>query len=322
MKKNDNNINWHLLAKDVSGELSKAEHEQLQDQLADNPNIEKQMRKLWGDAHYAQALQSIDTNGAWDKVKPQLSSKQPLFRRMTMVSAAAAVIVLLVGTFFFTLYNNRHTMSITTAQATQTITLPDGSKVDLNYGSTLTYPKKFKRTSRIVQLEGEAFFDVTPNPKQPFIIETKQLNIRVLGTSFNVKAYKGANNSEVSVASGTVRVDSRINDDNIILTAGDAVNYSNHSKILTKHKLKSDNYQAWKTQKLEFDNTTLHEVFRTIESSYHITIQLNDGIDADEKLFNGNFSQHSLEHVLQSVCTTFNLEYTKQNKVYYIHRMH
>lgn len=317
MKKENENISWELLAKDVSGELSAEEHLQLQKELAQNPDIEKQVQKLWGDAHYAQALKDIDTNGAWNNVRSQMHNNK--IRHIKWLGAIAAVLLIAMATsVFFGIFSQQQDITITTAQHTQQVILPDGTVVDLNFGSQLTYPESFNSDFRQVKLTGEAFFDVTRNEEQPFIIETEQLSIKVLGTSFNVKAYKNTSDSEVIVSSGKVRVDAKQADYNVVLNAGDAASYSSVSNKLATRKVFTPNYKAWKTKEIEFDNTPLLEVLKTIENSYHIKIELSEALDINNKEFNGTFSKYSLEHVLDAVCTSFNLKYNKQGDVYYI----
>ncbi len=317
MKKENENISWELLAKDVSGELKTAEHAQLQKELAKNPDIEKQVQKLWGDAHYAQALKDIDTNSAWDCVRSQMHQNK--IRSIKWLGAIAAVLVIAITTsVFFGIFTQQANITVSTAQNIEQVSLSDGTIVHLNHGSQLSYPEHFDTEFRQVRLTGEAFFDVTRNEKQPFIIETEQLSIKVLGTSFNVKAYKNTTDSEVIVSSGKVQVDAREAHYNVVLNAGDAASYSSVSNKLAKRKVFTPNYKAWKTKEIEFDNTSLSDVLSTIEDTYHIKIELSDSLQITDKVFNGTFSQYSLEHVLDAVCTSFNLKYQKQKDVYYI----
>ncbi|TRX66477.1 FecR family protein [Carboxylicivirga sp. M1479] len=318
MREEDKNISWSLLAKDLSGELSEEEHMKLQEELTENPDIEKQVKKLWGDVHYAQTLKSIDTSKAWKTVDNQITTKNNKFKLRLYTSVAASIIVIVASYLFLNIVSEYKQTTITTSQAIEQITLPDGTSVDLNFGSSITYPKNFSKEKRLVKLSGEAFFDVKRDESKPFVIETEDLNIQVLGTSFNVKAYSGSTKSEVVVASGKVRVDAKNNTENYVLEAGDAASYSSSSNTLAVHKVSSLNYKAWKTKEIEFNNTHLNEVIKTIEQTYHITIVLDKEVLTKEKQLNATFSQHSLDHVLESVCQTFNFSYSKDKGTYYI----
>ena len=90
-----------------------------------------------------------------------------------------------------------------------TITLPDGSKVILNAGTTITYPNAFVSKNREVEINGEAFFEVAHDAEHPFIVKANQINVEVLGTQFNVKAYEEDDWIEVSLSEGKVEVQSK-----------------------------------------------------------------------------------------------------------------
>ncbi len=317
MDKENKNISWSLLAKDVSGELSEQESKQLQLELESDPDVEKQVKKLWGDAGYAQELQSINTDNAWNNVNQSIS--QSIIQRFKwVVSAAAIIICLLASVVFLKLYTDSQLVTYATNASVEQITLPDGTSVGLNYGSTISYPKKFKGDTRQVKFSGEAFFDVVSDENMPFVIETDRISVQVLGTSFNVKDYAAAESSEVIVSTGKVRVDSKVTENNVILVAGDAVKHSTESGILEKRSVATNNYKAWMTMELEFDNSKLSDVFDTIEETYHIEIEVQDDVNADVEILNATFSQYSLEHVLESVCMTFNLKYIRNDNIYII----
>ncbi len=322
MKKENRHVSWSLLAKDVSGELSPREHEELQKELVKNPDIEKQVKELWGETYYAQEINMIDVDSAWINVKAKFSNTQTKYKIIRLYRYVAIVVMLmllLTSTFLLRNYfSEPAVIKICSTGTIKMIQLPDGTRVDLNVGSTLTYPEVFDGDSRIVSLAGEAFFDVVRNETKSFIIETEELNVEVLGTAFNVKAYAGATNSEVTVSTGKVNVGSKATSDNIILEAGDAVAYNKSIHSLKKIKVLTPNYKAWKTKEIEFKNTSLSDVFRTIEEVYHISIVIDRSLDIDDDVLNATFSHHSLNHVLESVCTSFNLKYQQVNNEYLI----
>lgn len=324
MKKDFENISWNLLAKDVSGELTPEEHLALQKELASNPDLENQLRKLWGDARYAQEVQSINTNDAWDSVMAQIAnnraSKKHTFQWKYL--AAASVAIVLAITLVFSLISDKKSFTkVASTNAVEQVILPDGTVVDLNVGSQLEFPKSFDGETRLVKLQGEAFFDVVRNEEKPFVIETDQLDVRVLGTSFNVKAYKDDVMSEVTVSSGMVRVDAKQGDQKIILEAGDAADFNASAKILEKRSVASTNYKSWKTLEIEFDDTPLNEIIDVIEQTYHVNIQVDASVLTSEKVLKATFSKYSLEHVLESVCSSFNLTYKVEGGVYIIENM-
>ena len=322
MKKENENISWDLWAKDVSGELSPEEYAILQKEMAANPDIEKQVRELWGEARYAQELKTIDADTAWKTVKTQLSGlpiQRKLFNYKTYGSIAALFAVILTSVFFIKTYLSEPTFTtIHTSEAIESVVLPDGTKVDVNHGSTLIYPDVFDGDTRQVKLVGEAFFDVVRNEDNPFVIETQDLSVRVLGTSFNVKAYANSESTEVTVSTGKVSVGTKTALQHVILEAGDAATYSKTGNFLEKTKVYTGNYKAWKTKEIEFNNTRLAKVFKTIEDVYHISIEVDSMVHIEEEVLDATFSHHTLEHVMRAVCTSFNLKYEEVDGKYFI----
>ncbi len=156
--------------------------------------------------------------------------------------------------------------------------LPDGTQAWLNSGSTLTYPRFFLGHSREVALSGEAFFKVRHDDKHPFIIHTDDIATRVLGTSFNVNAYRQYGHTVVTVATGRVQVSK----DNYVLstlTANQEITVDNQSgKFSLTKKVETATRLAWRSGRLVFDNTPLDEVLATLANHYSVsfdTLQVN-----------------------------------------------
>ena len=131
-----------------------------------------------------------------------------------VLKAAALVgITLLLSTLYWTRKESRElqalqSITVPTGQRVN-LTLPDGTSVWLNARTTLQYPLSFARNHRKVILNGEAYFEVTKNPKRPFVVETSRYNIEVLGTTFNVEAYAGVEEFETSLMRGKVRINNQ-----------------------------------------------------------------------------------------------------------------
>lgn len=136
-------------------------------------------------------------------------------RRLLKISTVAASIAILLGmTGYFSYkegFNRVNSQQIEMSNPfgmLSTITLPDGSKVILNAGTTITYPNAFVSKNREVEINGEAFFEVAHDAEHPFIVKANQINVEVLGTRFNVKAYEEDDWIEVSLSEGKVEVQS------------------------------------------------------------------------------------------------------------------
>ena len=138
--------------------------------------------------------------------------KRTWFRRASVVAVStAAVIAIIIGSVNFFRYMNEQ--QVTLAEVTTSfgekrqVTLPDGTLLVLNSCSQVRYPERFVGDSREIELEGEGYFRVARNEKMPFIVKTKRLDVRVLGTRFDVKSYSTDEIVSVSVESGKVQVD-------------------------------------------------------------------------------------------------------------------
>ncbi len=321
-QKGAHNIDWELIAKDISGELSSEEHDDLNKRLLEEKDLIGQLSVMWGDAKYAQEVKSIDTDKAWSRVrssiKPEKNGNRVLSIGWRKVISVAAVLSILF-TSYFMIKLIAPQVKMNSAEATvsiEKIQLVDGSVVDLNVGSSLEYPEEFDGDTRTVKLNGEAFFNVAKDADKPFVIQTSQLQIRVLGTSFNVKANSLNGHEVVTVSTGKVEVIHGT--EKVILVKGEVADFDVANNRLVKKGSSDVNYKSWKTRIIEFDNTGLLEVFSTIENVYNVSISVDEEIIIDSLVINADFSHDDLHHVLGSVCNTFNLSFVEVGNKYQI----
>lgn len=183
----------------------------------------------------------------------------------------------------------------------QTIMLADGTKVILNADSRLSYPEAFLENKREVRLEGEAFFEVARDEKRPFTISSGDVCTTVLGTSFNVKAYKDEQDITVSVASGKVKVN-KVNhaDQAHYLSPGREAIYQLDKQSFTVQDFEAKETLAWKEGILYFKDATFEEVKKALERWYGVEIQVI-GRDSQDWQYSGAFHRQSLENVLLSI---------------------
>lgn len=190
------------------------------------------------------------------------------------------------------------------------ITLSDGSKVYLNAGSSLHYPKQFSATSRDVQLTGEAFFDIKSEADRPFIVSTGSTQIKVLGTSFNVN--QGENGKlAVALVSGKVRV----NDEK-----GNQVNLEPNEMLVMEnggkfYKTGFDSLEilGWKDKKLVFKKDTFISVKRKIENWYGVEIEVKGKMPKTWQ-YTGVYRDELLDNVLQGIFYTSGISYKIDGK--------
>lgn len=190
-------------------------------------------------------------------------------RHIRIISGVAAAILLLVTTtlLYWWLSAGAGNMVITAVGKPRYIALPDGSTVWLNTGSKLEYAKGFSGRERAVLLEGEAYFDVVENEKQPFLVRSGKLITRVLGTAFSVKAYKNMDTIMVTVLQGKVQV----NDEAVTmatLTKRERLLFQTTTGNAARDEVDSLATHAWDSGQLEFEKQTLKEI-TTILGKWH-----------------------------------------------------
>lgn len=186
--------------------------------------------------------------------------------------AVAAAIVFLVGCFYFFFQTPQEEILIVQTQEDdiREIVLPDGSIVWLNENSVLEYPSFFSSNTRKVMLKGEAYYEVEHKPEQPFIVETPNTQVTVLGTSFNVKARAGDVFTEVTVSTGKVQFATKDETEKIVLTKDETASYNHSNQSITPPSSTSLNALAWKTQTLSFRNAPLKEVLPILEEYFEV----------------------------------------------------
>jgi len=190
----------------------------------------------------------------------------------------------------------------------ENIVLPDGSKVTLNVGSSISFPEQFDKSKRNVKLSGEAFFEVVKNKEAPFIIHTDEVTTTVLGTSFNINT-KDKEHITVTVATGKVRVGTK-NTTEVILTPKQQARYNIATQSISTKKVNLNQYLDWKEGVLQFENVTLDEAAKILERWYNVNIKvLND--DIANCRFSGKFNNETLPTVLESLANLkANMKYT------------
>lgn len=193
------------------------------------------------------------------------------------------------------------------------LTLRDGSKVVLNSGSTIRYIKNFENHQREIELTGEAYFEVTKDPKRPFIVRTGQISTQVLGTSFNIKAFENEM-LEVSLLTGQVevKVDLAI-PQRINLVPGEALRFEPEKKNIQKGRFEQDKVLAWTQKTIVFDQTQMVEIKRVLENWYGVEIQfLNQ--PARNLEISARFNDQSLKDVLEGLSYSARFEFEIQKE--------
>lgn len=195
------------------------------------------------------------------------------------------------------------------------IVLPDSSEVYLGAGSKLTVPESFTGNTRTISLAGEAFFQVTKNPKRPFIIHTGTIQTRVLGTSFKIEAFDHQAMT-VAVATGKVRVDQYANGKHIslaVLTPGQKMTYDNGQASVNPTTI--DDVKSWKDGRLVFKNQRLSEITAVLERWYNVKFQYKNPAKADERITVRLQGGDPLERIMKVLSATGHFKFSIEAEI-------
>ena len=296
---------------------------------------EKEMGAM--DAVIAGMKQNIDKRiGKAQRKK----SKENKWHTGRMIRVAAVLTFLLVaGVGGWYAYNTQQPVmmvmseKVTLPGQKSTLLLSDGTQIRLNSSSKLSFPEKFSDDVREVYLEGEAFFDVARDEEKPFFIKTGDLTTRVLGTSFNIKAYPDEAIA-VTVATGKVQVSAANNQyvppagdlqqeghpdkaspgirQSVFLTPHQQATYNPATNLLEKREgIKSTNYLAWKEGEIHFENIKLEEAAKILERWYGVQILFNsEGEDIRHCRINtATYKNENLYNILRSFQYFLSIEF-------------
>ncbi|MGC9374161.1 MAG: FecR family protein [Bacteroidales bacterium] len=323
-----NNIKyWDLIAKYFANECIDEEVDLLNqwiEQSTEHKNLFNEVKNDLEIINKYKAMERVNVDSAWDNLKSRIEEdekheeKKKRTINFNRVLRYAAMIVLIAGLgFLFNMIYQENfgyysfTEYTADNETSNEIVLPDGTKVYLNENSSLKYPEEFNGTQRKVKLTGEAFFDVTKNKEKPFIIDVKNAEIRVLGTSFNVKTNIDDYDVEVYVETGMVEVSRKKSGENNILVDPGNVGIVTKSEI-KKQKNLDPNVLAWKTKNIIFREEHLVNVFNTLSRVYHVDIHAEDEEILNYRL-TSTFTKQDIKSVMEVICVTFNLKVDYQN---------
>jgi len=363
---------WLLVSLKLSGEASPEELTQLHENIQQHPELASRVEafsKLWNakysdefakkEAAFNKHLQRL-SNHLSDPVLQYESAEIPDDQlsvnavanpvkkyNWLLWSGSVAAALLIVWIFFFTYGNNIKNdariagNTVTTKPGSKSnIQLPDGTQVWLNADSKLTYNENFLGKFREVELTGEAYFDVTKNKDHPFIIHTETMDIKVLGTAFNVRSYANEKITETSLYRGSVEVTLHNNSDKkIILKPNEKITIQNEGAVPVSQKSLKEKDEPlimisqlhpftkdsgsieilWTKNKLAFDNESLEQVALKIERWYNIKVIITD--DTLKKAeYSGVFDNESLTEVMEALHLTGNFNYIINKKEVIISR--
>ncbi|MCD4832214.1 MAG: FecR domain-containing protein [Bacteroidales bacterium] len=303
-----NEFIFNLIAKKFTKEISeeeKVELEQWCNENSQNKKLYEKLNSIW--------QKSKDTNIDFDPEIPKAieifkervkifgRQKQKKVIRLRVMQMAASVIILLGLTFYLTTQKQVFSTIevVTDNMGSKQIILPDSSYIYLNKNTSVKYKKSFK--NRIVELNGEAFFEVKKQNGKPFTVKSNNTYIKVLGTSFNIKSRKEMQGSvQIFVLTGKVEFSGENKEKAVLLSPNQHAVYKNEISEIEVSELVDQNLLAWKTGKLIFENNSLKEVLKNLQNVYDIEYNITSGKVLDLKV-TCEFNNVGIENILDDL---------------------
>lgn len=295
----------------------------------DKEEKEKASQEFWNELNveadpnitYA-ALERVNLRIGYNKEHlDNIASYQKFSRftfRFTRVAAVIVPLLIIAGGIFYYLphFSDNNLIEISAAYGEQKhILLPDSSEIWLNAGSSISYPKAFSKDKRLVNLNGEAYFSIRRNVQKPFIVETQQLSVKVLGTRFNVKAYPNDEQVTTTLTSGKVEVNTSSHRSQR-LKPNEQLIYNKHTSGISISEVNATDTESWITGQLVFINANFEEIFRTLERRYDIIIDNKVKMPASKRYTVKFREGESIDEVMDILADIIGFDYQQDgNKI-------
>lgn len=317
-----------LIAKRLANEISDHEQRELQDWLDESEENEllfHRMNETWSRGKYKLVVKGQER--VFNKLSAQLGlndrgnkSARGVIRQMYWGWAAAAVFILsicVVGTWSYlkpvkktesVSYKEERIIRSNPRGQKSTVILPDGSKVSLNSESYIEFRQDFSE-GRQVKLVGEAFFDVVHDVEHPFVVNSGDVMVRVLGTSFNVQAFPFDESMSVAVVTGRVLVENTQNSSaRDVLLPQEMVRINHKTGVFKKSNYNPDEL-AWKDDILAFNKASFNEIVGRLERWYGVDFVIRRSVPITDG-FTGHYKNPSLKVVLEGMSFSSDFKFT------------
>lgn len=313
---NKKQLVYKLLREEIS--------EEEENQLLNLSLVEKQMFRQWEDVETETATDLSIKHRIWKVINKTIrEDRQAKQLHQYKLYSIAATIALLFATgislFFSTTgkYSQTNYVFTTGIQSIESVILPDGTSVQLGPGSTLEFPAEFIGKERKIKLEGQAFFDITPDKRMPFIVETPAMNVQALGTAFELFCYEEENISEAILLNGKIKISTH-GDENkkpieYYLLPNEKFLLEKNNENVVKTAIDADKYTSWRKGKvLIFENEKLSTIIPRLEQWYGREIIYQKEISETYR-FSFKIRDESIEKILFIMGESSPLKFEKTN---------
>ena len=316
-----------LVEKYIAGDCSEAEMKQILDWL----NVSEDHRKEWlklrmvsvkGD--FTRFSEPEHVTSSYHELQQVHSTLHLLEKKITRKVTLrflryAASILVLVGLSYLSYrvltYQDNPAMAMVAVggnEHVKKIYLDDGTGVWISPGSKIEYPEKFDKKERKVSIEGKVYFEVTQDTLRPFLVKTESYTVKVLGTSFEVNAYKFKQLSDVTLVEGKVEILDMTLASLCSLQAGQQFEIDRMTNNFTKRNVDAKLLATWHGGELEFDGLTFAEIAKALERQYNVQIILEKGIDNNKKLVGSLSYEKDIHEMMRAIASVISIRYDIQ----------
>lgn len=312
-----NNIS-RIIKKYLSGRFSSDTEEKVQRWLIKDKNTED---KESASLEYWDNLEIAPDSKIYsrlDRVNKRIGHiqkqpiKVPLYRKLSRVAAVLIPLFIVAGGYLYHQSNQDNIIEIYVAYGEEKhVFLPDSSEIWINAGSIIKYPKEFKGNQRLVELDGEAYFSVRRDESKPFIVNTENLSVNVLGTKFNVKAYSNEELVTTTLTSGKIEVESE--EQSQILKPNEQLSFNKKTSAINITEIPSNETDAWISGQLIFTDASFNEILQSLERRFNTSFDISGfNISTDKKYTIKFYQKENLDEILTVLDEVIGFSYKKK----------
>ena len=316
-------INEDILIRYIDGMLTEEEAAEVKNWRAASLENEKLLEQVYFTTQVASRLKvmrTVNPDEALSRFKSRIHKKEKrLALRQVLGVIQRAAAVLFIPVFLLSAYlfiqqgqGNVRTLAVrTNPGVVSAFDLPDGSKVWLNANSELRYPSDFNADTRTVELTGQGYFEVTKNAHKPFIVKAdKDYSVEVLGTSFNVSAYKDESMIETTLVEGSVKLNVVSGGKRMtqMLKPNEKAEYQKGAGKIKVFGVNTEYDMAWKNGEIIFRNHPMDKELKTLERHYHVVFEVKDN-EILKSIITARFKDEQLPQVLEYLKLASGIQY-------------
>lgn len=277
--------------------------------LQSSRRVTEKMEWQWDNAPDAERSDCPDEPSIWRNicrtVWQQGEGRKVAFYKVYSMVASVLLVLGVAGVAYFALQDRANVPMYVVSSGIQnmeSVSLPDGTKVQMGPGSRLTYPARFSGKTREITLNGQAFFDVAKNREKPFIVHTEDMSVEALGTAFELFSYDMENKIETILLNGKIKVSIADKETDkmqeYLVSPNEKILMDRQTGKVTKQIVDADKYTAWRKQKmLSFENEKLSMIIPRLEQWYGRKVMCQKDL-ADKYRFTFKVRDESLERIL------------------------